>query len=230
MPLDFDRFVRARVGLVLDEELVGRLSVNSLSSDTAFLKAIGCNSPKLYLVTNPVIVNDMSEAARLVKDNPDLYGNPVVYDKNANPGSMAGAAPGVSSNANAPKGPGIVVSRFSANNIELSVDAGLGQWLVYLDNYHPSWRAYVNGKSVPIAQANIAFKAVKLEEGHNTVRFSFENLKSRLYTKLLFITGVLLALVVLASALLLSMPSALIEKLVPQGYKHHYTSGKRDIL
>jgi HEAT repeat protein len=56
------------------------------------------------------------------------------------------------------------VTRFSANRLEVDVDAGAGadMWLAYADVWHPFWTARVNGEPVPVVRANLAYKAVRL--------------------------------------------------------------------
>ncbi len=64
---------------------------------------------------------------------------------------------------------------YSPNEVIVEVE-GLndrGVWLMYSDVWHPSWRATVNGRSVPVYAADLAYKAVPLEAGKNMVRFYF---------------------------------------------------------
>jgi len=66
------------------------------------------------------------------------------------------------------------VERFDANTLRIAVDnPGAPSWMTYADIWHPSWRASVNGKTVPIYRANLAYKAVPLESGANVVEFRF---------------------------------------------------------
>ena len=46
-------------------------------------------------------------------------------------------------------------------------------WLYYSDSWHPFWRAEVNGKPTQVYAANMGYKAIALEPGHNEVRFEF---------------------------------------------------------
>ena len=80
------------------------------------------------------------------------------------------------------------VERFDSNHLEITADLNNTEtaWLFYSDVWHPGWRATVNGKEVPVYKANLAYKAVKLEKGFNTVHFYF---KSGLMSVLYFIFG-----------------------------------------
>ncbi len=69
----------------------------------------------------------------------------------------------------------ICINQFSANRLNLQVNAAQEKWLFYADSFHPGWKAYINGSSVPIMEANLAFKAVKLEKGLNNITFEFYN-------------------------------------------------------
>jgi hypothetical protein len=45
--------------------------------------------------------------------------------------------------------------------------------MFYSDVWHPSWRATVNGKPVPVYRADLAYKAVPLAAGENVVLLRF---------------------------------------------------------
>ena len=81
------------------------------------------------------------------------------------------------------------VELFDSNNIMITTDTNLTEttWLMYSDVWHPMWRATVNGKETPVYKANLAYKAVKLEKGHNEVHFYF---KSRLVTLFHYVFGI----------------------------------------
>lgn len=74
---------------------------------------------------------------------------------------------------------GLKLENFSFNEVSFHVPAAdekspqAKRYLIYADAYHPEWNAEVNGKPVPVLRASAMFKAVLLDEGTNTVRFSF---------------------------------------------------------
>lgn len=98
----------------------------------------------------------------------------------------------------------ILNAALSANSLSVKVNAITSEsWLVYLDNYHPGWMAEINGKSRPVARANIAFKAVKLDKGLNQVKFIFKgNHRTWLYSRIFLIIGVASCLILFALAIL----------------------------
>jgi hypothetical protein len=60
----------------------------------------------------------------------------------------------------------------TAVTIEATVDAG-GGFLVFLDSFHPSWRARVDGEPAQILRANGLFRAVAIAPGRHVVRFEY---------------------------------------------------------
>jgi hypothetical protein len=67
------------------------------------------------------------------------------------------------------------VERFDANNLVVRVSNPdpTPMWMFYSDVWHPWWRATVNGLPAPVYRANVAYKAVRIQPGENTVHFRF---------------------------------------------------------
>ena len=57
--------------------------------------------------------------------------------------------------------------------VELEVDAPDGGLLVLADTFHPGWRATLDGKTVPIRRADLAFRAVRVPAGRSRVTFTY---------------------------------------------------------
>ncbi len=55
-----------------------------------------------------------------------------------------------------------------------NLTVGQPAYVSFIDNWDPDWRAYVNGREVPIHKLFGTFKAVALEPGLNEVRFAYE--------------------------------------------------------
>ena len=75
------------------------------------------------------------------------------------------------------------VVRFDANSLTIRAanpNAAAG-WMAYADVWHPSWRATVNGKQVPVYRASMAYKAIPIEPGDNLIELRFG---SRLFAML----------------------------------------------
>ena len=85
-----------------------------------------------------------------------LYGNPGIAAGND---STAGTA---------------TITRFDCNRINASVDMTSPGLLVLTENYLPEWKAYDNGKLVPVLQAHHTFRAIALQPGHHDIVFSYD--------------------------------------------------------
>ena len=95
------------------------------------------------------------------------------------------------------------VVRFDANSLTIRAanpNASAG-WMAYADVWHPSWRATVNGKPVPVYRANMAYKAIPIEPGENLIELRFGSRLFALLTAIVSANAVLwLAGVVLLGA------------------------------
>lgn len=159
------RLISARGGEI-------RLFYFNLPQDGWLLDAIGCNSPKLKLVTDVIFTKDAEDALDAVRRMSDTGGAVVLNNVpegmrrswTNHPGSMGE----------------IKVTDFYGNGIELDavVPDEEGAWLYYADSYHPAWQAYVNGSPVPVFQSNYGFKSVMLKKGENRVKFIYNNKKA----------------------------------------------------
>ncbi|MBI4531665.1 MAG: hypothetical protein HY709_09080, partial [Candidatus Latescibacteria bacterium] len=63
-----------------------------------------------------------------------------------------------------------------AGSIQLRVDAKRPAFLVVCENYHPKWRAFIDGKETKIYRADHVWKAVRVEAGIHTVEFRYRSL------------------------------------------------------
>ncbi len=60
-------------------------------------------------------------------------------------------------------------------HIQLNVKAGGPRMLVVSENYHPFWRAFVDGEEQPLVRANYAWKAVAVPAGEHRVELRFHD-------------------------------------------------------
>ena len=61
-----------------------------------------------------------------------------------------------------------------ADRITLNTIAADPGYIVIADVWYPGWRAYVDGKSVPILRANYLFKAVPVSKGEHEVNVVYQ--------------------------------------------------------
>lgn len=140
-------------------------------STPLFFQIFGCVEPKVRLVSDVVFSKDDRQALNLTLQIPDLYKTTVLTDV---PRKIQ--KDWRHEKENLPLGK-IEVRRYSFNrlDLEVAVDRSGGAWLYYADAYHPGWHAYADGKEIPVARANLAFKAVFLEKGSHEVSFVYWN-------------------------------------------------------
>ena len=86
------------------------------------------------------------------------------------------------------------------NRITIDVQAEQAGYVVLLDTWYPGWKAFIDGKEAEIIRADIAFRAVKVTEGHHTVKFIY---KSAYFTAGLAIS--IISLIIWISAMYLGL-------------------------
>lgn len=187
--------------LIFTRELFGISSNGSVAIRTdqntqTFFRTVGCEVPKLRLVSDVVFAQDESRALELLKKIPNV--DQKIILRGVSDGIRKGwvSAPDFGNLGT------VRVESFSSNCLRLTADVTRpgGAWLYYADSYHPGWQAWVNGKVVSIAEANRAFKAVKLQEGKNVVYFRFFN-------GMISILSIIIALLGLVFGFLLLLPA-----------------------
>lgn len=118
--------------------------------------------PRALLIHRAITASDQEEAFDLIHE-PDF-----------DPASTIVVEGGKALDV-APEGDeSIDIAAYSPNEIHLNVEAASEGYLVLGEVYYPGWRAYFDGRKVPILRANYAFRAMRLEPGHHQVRLAFE--------------------------------------------------------
>lgn len=69
---------------------------------------------------------------------------------------------------------GVRIAFDGLNRIGLEVSSSLTQLLVVSDAFYPGWRAYIDGKRVPVHIVNYAFRGVLVPQGHHSVWLVYE--------------------------------------------------------
>lgn len=130
-------------------------------------KLVGLSLDKIQLFATAHSVASADEAARLIGD-PHYAGDLLFLVGGGGTSWMGGPL-----DANERLDAHPEVAEFDANHIVIRVTAPRGAWLSYADVWHPSWRATVNGAPVRVERSSLAYKAVGLVPGENTVEFRF---------------------------------------------------------
>jgi hypothetical protein len=167
----------------------------NLYKDSSFLKVIGCSEPKLRLVRDVVFADDDAKAENLIVKGHDMGDVPVLL-------GVADATRQAWEGYESERELGEVnITNYSPNRLlfEAIVTETRGAWLYYADAWHPGWKAFVNGEPVPIARANIAFKAIKLPPGKSSINLVFEIPKTRILRYIIIFFCVIFAVTVLAA-------------------------------
>jgi uncharacterized membrane protein YfhO len=69
----------------------------------------------------------------------------------------------------------ITTEKFFAQKIEATVEADAPAMLVAAQAYYHPWRAYVDGKRVPLLRANFAFQALEIPAGRHKVTLIYKD-------------------------------------------------------
>jgi hypothetical protein len=67
----------------------------------------------------------------------------------------------------------VTVTHYAAEEVALQVSLHAPGYLVLSDAWYPGWKATVDGERAAIERANVHFRAVYLDEGTHTVRFTY---------------------------------------------------------
>ncbi len=86
---------------------------------------------------------------------------------------VTSAAPGTAETQASPTGESVRATRYTANAVDISVNATSPGWVVLTDVWYPGWQAKVDGLDVPVEQADYAYRAIKVETGQHTISMQF---------------------------------------------------------
>jgi hypothetical protein len=68
----------------------------------------------------------------------------------------------------------LIIAQKKSSSLLVAVLSEFDSLVVFAENDYPGWRAFVDGKQVPIYRANYTFQAVRVPAGKHSVKFSFE--------------------------------------------------------
>ncbi len=73
-----------------------------------------------------------------------------------------------------PNGPKFDLLHYDGDILLFNLTNSEPGYVSFIDNWDPDWKAYVNGREVPIEKLFNTFKSIRVEPGFNEVRFSYE--------------------------------------------------------
>lgn len=66
-----------------------------------------------------------------------------------------------------------VVHRYLPDDVELALSPAEPGWILFTDRWAKGWRAWIDGREVPVWGANLVFRAIRVSPGPRTVRFRY---------------------------------------------------------
>jgi len=164
-------------------DFVGASEIITVQSNNFFWQTRSNFMPLLTGGQKPVFAGDAETLQKLAQ--PDFNPRVEVYLPLTVKNSIA------ATNATAVK---ITEGKFSDQKIEATVEADAPAILVAAQINYPPWHAYVDGRPVPVQQANYAFQALEVPAGSHHVKLVYEDRK--------FYFGAALSLITLTGCLI----------------------------
>jgi len=65
------------------------------------------------------------------------------------------------------------ITHYTGDSIELTVKCQAPGYLTFIDNWDPDWRAWIDGKKVPVLLGLGTFKSVAVNSGSHVIRFEY---------------------------------------------------------
>jgi len=154
------------------------------------MSSTGCNYPTLRLISNIIFTENENESLDSVKKIDDAV-DIVILNNVPREIQLRWE------NYSASNGT-IEITDFCPNWLKMIVNVPdkNGVWLYYADAFHPAWKAFINDKPTFIAQANVGFKAIKLEQGVNQVKIIYDNKKVKFSYYIIIIASLIFVIVV----------------------------------
>jgi hypothetical protein len=134
------------------------------SPSPSYLYEDGCALPRAYAVASALQVTDETKAFDLLSDpRYDARGQVILSAPPAE--GLASASPGFAGQ--------VEIARRETSSVTLAANMLQPGYVVLLDRYDPNWHATLDGRAVPILQANVLFRAVQCPAGRHVIHFYY---------------------------------------------------------
>ena len=120
--------------------------------------------PRAYAVTQYIQTADEEESLVAVKEHLTSLREIVVLEN---------AAPSFRSADSANANGEVAFTRYTANQVDLTVDLAEPSIVVLNDAYYPGWSAEIDGKRTDIMRANSLFRAIEVPQGTHVISFRY---------------------------------------------------------
>jgi len=121
--------------------------------------------PDAYLVSKTILVDSDEQALEEVADSSFSPLTEVVLERTQ--GGTDIESPQVSATGS------VRITKRASSTVSMETESQNPGILVLTDIHYPGWQATVDGGTVPILQANYAFRAIKVPAGKHRVEFSY---------------------------------------------------------
>jgi len=142
--------------------------------------------PRAFLVNNYEVIPDQNKIIKTLFSQGFNMREKIILEKD----------PGVVKSKNNPAK--LEITKYSPNEIIIKTEVKNDSLLFLSDSYYDGWKAYQDGKEIPIYRANYAFRAVSVNAGSHVIEFSYDPLSLKI--------GLLLAIIGFGGLLALFVP------------------------
>ena len=159
------------VGIPRSEGIIRNFKVNEVIAekiDNVYTPYYQDEATQIYLNTNARDILYAPEAVKSISSFEDLYTNVFEYDlddisyvEDFREIDLAGTETVIN------------VTEFKNNSIKAEVSSAADTFINFSQNYYPGWRAYVNGKRVPVYMVNGLIQGIEVPAGVNIIEFKF---------------------------------------------------------
>ena len=137
--------------------------------DTEFLKALE-QQPRFWLAPQVTYAaEEDKEALNILRNQDGSSGMPIFIHNGASQDTDRAQQPVVPGSYGK-----VAVLDYQPEEIKLTAEAPEACWLYASERWAPGWKAYLDGKEVPIYKANFAFRAVPIPAGKHSLRMRYE--------------------------------------------------------